>query len=97
MGLEGSSFAALPGLNLPVPDLTKEEYKQPRLPEADVHGDDVKWSVHAIKTLVPGLKLKVQAAHDHIRLYTFDPVPSPTPQTAGKSEWYYLVHLQWGF
>jgi hypothetical protein len=95
--LEGSSYAELPGLSLPIPDLTKAEYKLPRMPEAHVHGDDLKWSVHAIKTLVPGLKLKVQAANDHIRLYTFDPVPSPTPQTAGKSEWYYLVHLQWGF
>jgi hypothetical protein len=95
LGLEGSSYAALPGLSLPIPDLTSEEFKQPRMPEADEHGDDVKWSVHAIRTLVPGVKLKIQAAHDHIRLHSYDPMPSPAPQTAGKGEWYYLMHLQW--
>jgi hypothetical protein len=95
LGLEGSSYAALPGLSLPIPDLTPEEFKRPRMPEADEHGDDVKWSVHAIRTLVPGVKLKIQAAHDHIRLHSYDPMPSPAPQTSGKGEWYYLMHLQW--
>ena len=95
--LEGSSYAPLPGPNLPVPDLPVEEYANPRLADPAIHADDWKWSVHAIKTIVPGLKIKVQAANDHLRLYTYNPVPSPSPQTASKSEWYYLVHVQWGF
>ncbi len=95
--LEGSTYAALPGVNLPVPDLAAAEYTKPRLADPAVHGDDWKWSIHAVKTIVPGVQIKVQAANDHIRLYTFDPVPSPTPQTAARNEWYYLVHVQWGF
>jgi hypothetical protein len=90
----------LVGPSMAVPDLAPEAYKRPRFELPSVHGDDVKWSIHAVRTLVPGLRLKVQIASDHLRLQNFDIggiLPSVSPQTVRKNQWYFLTHLDWGF
>jgi hypothetical protein len=90
----------LPGPSQAVPDLDPRDYELPRYSAKSVHTDDWKWSVHAIRTLVPGLALKVQVANDHFRLHKFGvtgPSLAPSPLTLDKTNWYYLAHLQWGF
>jgi hypothetical protein len=90
----------LVGPSMAIPDLTPEAYKLPRFVEPSVHGDDLKWSVHAVRTLVPGVRLKVQVANDHLRLQNFDIggiLPSVAPQTVRKNQWYVITHLDWGF
>jgi len=64
-----------------------------------VHGDDWKWSIHAVRTIIPGVKAKLQIANDHLRLQNFDVggiLPSVTPQTVRKNQWYFIAHLEWG-
>jgi hypothetical protein len=54
--------------------------------------------VHAVRTLVPGLKAKLQVANDHMRLQNLDIggiLPSVAPQTVKRDQWYYLAHLEW--
>jgi hypothetical protein len=58
--------------------------------------DDWKWSVNAVKTLTRGLQLQLQAANDHFRLRDDYTRPSVVPITSRKSDWYYLLRLQWG-
>jgi hypothetical protein len=94
--LGGGADAKYPGSSLAVPDLSAKEYAKPKL-SPSLHKDDWKWSLHAVKTLIPGFQVKLQAANDHMRLHTWQSVTLPTPQTVGLSQWYYLVHLQWGF
>jgi hypothetical protein len=92
--------APLPGPAMGIPDLDPADYNLPYYNAKSVHGDDWKWSVHAIRTVVPGLKFKVQVANDHLRLHRFGvsgPSLAPAPLTIEKSHWYYLAHLQWGF
>jgi hypothetical protein len=82
-----------------VPDLDTPDYAKPQYTQKSFHGDDWKWSVHAIRTIVPGMKVKLQAANDHIRTHRLEfngPSLSPYPLTLGKRDLYYLVHLQWG-
>ena len=89
---------SLVGPSMPLPDLPQGAYDAPRFQPTAIHGDDWKWSVHAVRTLTPGLKAKVQVANDHMRLKNFDVagiLPSSYPQTAMKSEWYYMAHLEW--
>lgn len=95
--LAGSTDAPLSELGMAIPDFTQAQYRLPEPPDPAIHEDDWKWSVHAVKTLVPGLQVKLQAANDHMRLPTYEPEPSAQPQTVSKSHWYYLVHVQWGF
>jgi len=93
-------FTPFPGPSMAIPDLDQSDYTLPRYSAKSVHSDDWKWSVHAIRTIVPGLKVKVQAANDHFRLHRFGstgPSLSGLPLTLEKSHWYYLAHLQWGF
>jgi hypothetical protein len=91
LGAQSSSMA--------IPDLDPQDYELPTYTAKSFHSDDWKWSVHAIRTIVPGLKVKVQAANDHFRTHKLEgngPSLSPYPLTLSKSDWYYLVHLQWG-
>ncbi len=94
--LDGDVGAKFGG-NQPVPDGVDSSTVPITFPS--VHEDDWKWSLHAVKTILPGVKVKLQVANDHIRLYSFEGFtwPSASPQTGRKSHWYYLVHLQWGF
>lgn len=90
----------LVGPSMAIPDLSPEAYDSPRFVQPSVHGDDVKWSIHAVRTLVPGVRLKVQVASDHLRLQNFDAggiLPSVSPQTVRKNQWYIVTHLDWGF
>jgi hypothetical protein len=92
--------APLSGPSMPIPDLDPADYSLPRYAAKSVHSDDWKWSVHLVRTIVPGLKVKFQAANDHLRFHRFGvsgPSLSPTPITLHSSDWYYLAHLQWGF
>jgi hypothetical protein len=94
--LGGGQYGPMAGQNLPIPDMAKDEYAKREFKPPSVHGDDWKWSAIAIKTIFPGVTLKLQAANDHMRLYSSEALPSPTPQTVALDHWYYLVHLQWG-
>jgi hypothetical protein len=89
--------ASVIGANIPVPDLLQGEYDRVNFVQPSNHGDDVKWAVHAVKTIVPGFKVKVQVANDHLRLNDYETLPSGTPQTLSLKQWYYMVHVQWGF
>ena len=94
---------ALTGSIEAIPDV---DYTLRKFTLPSEHGDDWKWCVFAVKTIVPGLQIKVQAANDHVRMQYFDvdavtgavfgPIAAQ-PQTTSKSQWYYVVHLQWGF
>jgi hypothetical protein len=89
---------SLVGPSMPLPDLPQRAYNAPRFQQTSIHADDWKWSVHAVRTLTPGLKAKVQVANDHLRLMNFDAggiLPSSSPQTTKKDEWYYMAHLEW--
>jgi hypothetical protein len=86
--------------SMAIPDLDPSDYEKPRYAAKSFHSDDWKWSVHAIRTVVPGLKVKVQAANDHFRTHRLEfngPSLTPYPLTLSKRDWYYLVRLQWGF
>jgi len=89
----------LVGPSIPIPDLPTTAYDQPRFNMPSVHGDDWKWSIHAVRTIIPGVKAKLQIANDHLRLQNFDVggiLPSVTPQTVRKNQWYFIAHLEWG-
>jgi hypothetical protein len=90
----------LGGESLAIPDLDAADFRKSFYDPKSFHSDDWKWSVHAVRTIVPGLKVKVQAANDHFRTHKLEfngPSLTPYPLTLGKRDWYYLVHLQWGF
>lgn len=99
----GQPSAPLQGRGDAIPDI---DYKQRMFNLPSVHGDDWKWSVSAVRTIIPGLKLKILAANDHLRAEYFDVdglagafygTTAPSPQTATLSDWYFVTHLQWGF
>lgn len=56
--------------------------------------DDWKWSLHAAKSLNRLVKLRVQAASDHLRLPLFTQNPTETDLTRRPGNWYYLVRLE---
>lgn len=92
--------ATLTGPSMAIPDLDAPDYSRAYYNAKSVHSDDWKWSVHMVRTIVPGLKLKVQAANDHLRLHQFGvagPSLAPSPITLNPTDWYYVAHLQWGF
>ncbi|MEO6095276.1 MAG: hypothetical protein ABIW76_06260 [Fibrobacteria bacterium] len=95
LSLGGASNGPIYGGNLPIPDFKNSDYVKAIMPTPSIHGDDLKWSVHAIRTLVPGLQAKVQIANDHLRLHNYDAMAAITPITVERNAWYYLFHLQW--
>ncbi len=100
MELAAQNPMPLIGPSMPIPDLAPNDYTLPKFTVPSVHGDDWKWSIHAVRTVLPGVKLKVQVANDHLRLQNFDAggiLPAASPQTAQTSQWYFVAHLQWGF
>ncbi len=101
--LSGQQYEALTGAPAAIPDI---DYTQRMFVLPSVHGDDWKWSIYAVKTIVTGLQLKLQIADDHLRLMyngDFDPAGTvfgatwPAPQTTELNQWYFVAHLQWGF
>jgi hypothetical protein len=81
-----------------MPDGIDQGAKMHRYP--GVRSDDVKWSAHAVRTLLPGLQLKVQLANDHLRLLDFMGSYGDTQNNtvmSRRDNWYYLARLQWGF
>ncbi len=60
------------------------------------NGDNLKWSLYAKRTLVPGLTLFAQAASDHLRLQDFNSRRSAQPVVNRPSEWYWLLRLEAG-
>ncbi len=101
--LAGQRFEKLAGVDEAIPDV---DYSLRKFTMPAVHRDDWKWSVYAVKTLLPGVKLKLQAANDHLRMQYFDVdalagaafgAISAQPQTTNMSQWYFVAHLQWGF
>lgn len=103
MLLSGFYQAPLVGSAAAVPDV---DWHQRSFAQPSVHNDDWKWCIYAVKTLTPGLRLRLQAANDHIRVPYFDIDAlngaafgnfSAKPQTADRDQWYYIAHVEWGF
>lgn len=59
------------------------------------HKDDLKWSVHASRSLSDYLSLYVQVANDHMRLKDKNTTPQFVPVTNEKDHWYWLARIQW--
>lgn len=103
MLLSGFYQAPLVGAPAAVPDV---DWRQRSFAQPSFHSDDWKWCVYAVKTLTPGLRLRLQAANDHLRVPYFDIDAlngaafgnfSARPQTTARDQWYYIAHLEWGF
>ncbi len=59
------------------------------------HKDDLKWSVHASRSLSDYLSVYVQVANDHMRLKDKNTTPQFVPVTNEKDHWYWLARIQW--
>jgi hypothetical protein len=59
------------------------------------HQDDVKWSVHASRSLTKFLTVYAQVANDHMRLKDKNTTPQFVPVTNEKDHWYWLMRIQW--
>lgn len=57
-------------------------------------GRDWFWSVYARKTIVPGLSLYGQIAHDHTRVMNYFANPSYQPFIQEKKDWYWAMRLE---
>ena len=100
--LAGQRNKQMPGVDEAIPDV---DYTLRKFTLPSVHRDDWKWCVYGVKTILPGVKLKLQAANDHVRMQYYDDdayyaafgAISAQPQTTSMRQWYYVAHLQWGF
>jgi hypothetical protein len=78
-------------------DSTTERYfadSQGKLIPIQNHKDDIKWSVHARKSVNKYVTVYAQAASDHFRLTDVSYKHSPVPLTTTPTEWYYLFRLE---
>lgn len=57
--------------------------------------DDMKWSLHASRSLTSFMTLFVQVADDHMRLKDKYGRPEYIPVTNTGKDWYWLARLQW--
>jgi hypothetical protein len=57
--------------------------------------DNMKWSVHATKSLSKFLTVYAQVANDHMRLKNGFAQPQFVPITNQKKDWYWLMRIQW--
>lgn len=57
--------------------------------------DNIKWSIHASRSVSKFLSLYVQVANDHIRLKNGFAQPTFVPITNSKGDWYWLTRIQW--
>ncbi len=81
--------------NLPVWTLPQSLGPQYHDPSRN-QDDNLKWSIHAKKSLIPGIRLYAQVASDHMRIIDFLSLPSNEPVFHKPSEWYYLLRLEYG-
>ena len=83
---------ALPHPSFPQDNIARYESEK----RAGVYDeDDLKWSVYLHRELFTGLDLFGQVAHDHFRVQNVNTEPSYVPVTHSKSDWYYMLRLQW--
>lgn len=59
------------------------------------HKDDLKWSIHASRSLTSFLTLYAQVANDHMRLKDKNTTPQYVPVTNEPDHWYWLLRIQW--
>lgn len=59
------------------------------------HKDDIKWSIHASRSLTQFLTVYAQVANDHMRLKDKNTTPQYVPVTNEKDHWYWLMRIQW--
>ncbi len=110
MGFNVPAFKLLDVLSLEVewydsryPDSYYNEYimriPQPVMPpDANYAHNDWKWTVYAKKTFAGHVCLIGQAANDHIRTLTLDPLKQDREETLVKpGHWYYMVKTQFSF
>jgi hypothetical protein len=79
-------------------DLVPEEnfrYDQTTFRYKAYNKDDLKWSVHASRSLSSFMTLYVQVANDHMRLKDKNTTPQFVPVTNEKDHWYWLARMQW--
>lgn len=57
--------------------------------------DNLKWSVHASRSLTSFLSLDLQVADDHMRLKDKYARPEYIPVTNTPQDWYWLARIQW--
>lgn len=58
--------------------------------------DDVKWTVYAKRSIIGNVSVYAQAANDHQRHTSFKVIPSYRPFTERRSDWYYVLRLDFG-
>jgi hypothetical protein len=58
-----------------------------------VHGDDVKWTVYARKTVLPGFAITGQVANDHMRLVDYFGHTNDRAVMPERKNWYWTVQL----
>jgi hypothetical protein len=59
--------------------------------------DDLRWSFFASRRITDGVSIHAQMASDHMRHPDFWGVMSDEPATRDKTEWYYVVRVDFGF
>lgn len=59
--------------------------------------DDFRWSFFASRRITEGLSIHAQAASDHMRHPDFWGVMSDESATRSRSEWYYVLRMDFGF
>lgn len=59
--------------------------------------DDLRWSFFASRRITDGLGIHVQAASDHMRHPDFWGVMSDESATRNRTEWYYVLRVDFGF
>jgi hypothetical protein len=57
------------------------------------HGDDVKWTLYARKTVVPGLAITGQIANDHMRLVDYFGHTNDRAVMPERRNWYWTVQM----
>jgi len=62
----------------------------------DYEGDDIKWSVYAKRSLVPGFDVYVQVARDHFRTIDIEFKLEEGSVMTEKAHWYWSVRLAYG-
>jgi hypothetical protein len=59
-----------------------------------VKGREWYWSVYAKRTIVPGLAIYGQVAHDHTRVMNYFANPSYQPYIQADKDWYWAIRLE---
>jgi hypothetical protein len=62
---------------------------------SDFHSDDLKWSLYARKTLIPGFSVTAQAARDHTRMTDFRGKMSDLEVLYQRDHWYWALQMSY--